>query len=198
TPERVASERLLAAAFRVHPYGRPVLGSAPAVAALTHDQVAGFLGRHYVARNVTLVVVGDFDARQARAKVAAAFASMARGDAPAARPAEPAQTAPRTIVATHAGDGAEAQLLLSFHTPGIAHDDVAALDLAAALLGLGQSEPARLEPPSSRGRAADRPRPDVPRAGGGGGARDPGRRASSRAPGGLGRGARSGARPAGG
>jgi zinc protease len=143
-PERVLSQMLFSAAYKTHAYGRPTIGSEATVAALTRDQVVAFFQRHYVGRNVTLVVAGDFDAAAAERKVAAAFAPMRRGEASPARPAEPAQTAPRTVVAA-ARDVREARLLMSFHTPPIEHQDVAALDLLAVILGQGDSSRLHLE-----------------------------------------------------
>src|SRR6185295_16222293 len=54
--------------------------------------------------------------------------------------AEPAQTAPRAVAAYR--DVAEAYLSVGFHVPAARHPDVAALDVAAILLG--ESESARL------------------------------------------------------
>jgi zinc protease len=143
SPDRVASQMLFSAAFKAHPYGRPVIGDEASVSALTRAQMIDFFQRHYVAGNVTLVIVGDFDAEAARAKIAAAFAPMRKGGKRPSRPAEPAQTAPRTVVA--ARDVRETQLMLAFHTPAIGHDDVAALDLLSVVLGQGESSRLNLQ-----------------------------------------------------
>jgi zinc protease len=134
--DRSATDMLFRAAFPSHPYGRPVLGSETTVAAVTREQLLAFYERAYVGRNVTLVIVGDFDGGAAKDKIRSAFAAMRKGATLPARPLEPPQTAPRTMVA--ARDIPETQLLLSFRTPAIAHADVPALDLLAMILGQGE------------------------------------------------------------
>lgn len=138
SPERAASQALFHAAFSVHPYGRPVLGTAATVAALTRDQLVAAYQRSYVGRNLTLVVVGDFDGAQLKGKIKTLFASVPTGDAPSPRPAEPSPTAPRTVVM--ARDLAETRLLLGFRTPAITGEDLPALDLLSAVLGLDQGQ----------------------------------------------------------
>ena len=98
SPERAASQALFRAAFTVHPYARPVLGTDSTVASLTREQLIAGYQRIYGGRNLTLVAVGDFSAPALKDKVTAAFASLRNGDAPAPRRVEPAQTAPRTVV----------------------------------------------------------------------------------------------------
>jgi zinc protease len=137
SPDRVASQMLFSEAYKVHPYGRAVIGSEATVSALSRRQIVEFFQSHYVAGNITLVVVGDFDAAAAEQKIATAFAGMRAGSTAPARPPEPAQLAARTVVA--ARDVREAQILAAFRTPAITHEDVAALDLLAVVLGQGES-----------------------------------------------------------
>jgi len=131
--DRTAAQALFRAAFAVHPYGRPVLGTDAGVAAVTREQLAAAYQRIYGGRNLTLVAVGDFSAPALKDKVTAAFASLRKGEPPAARRIEPAQAAPRTIVLGR--DLPETQLWLAFRTPAVTHDDVPALDLLSAVLG---------------------------------------------------------------
>jgi zinc protease len=141
--DRTASQALFRAAFSVHPYGRPVLGTDAGIAAVTREQLAAAYQRIYGGRNLTLVAVGDFSAPALKDKVAAAFASLRRGEAPGARRIEPAQAAPRTIVLGR--DLPETQLWMAFHTPAVTHDDVPALDLLSAILGQRSARGGRLE-----------------------------------------------------
>ncbi len=142
-PERQAGQGLFQTIFAKHPYGRPIIGSEATVRRLRREDILAFFARSYVARNVTLVVVGDFDADQARKKIAQAFAPMPSGTAAPGRPSEPKQTALR--VAGRARDVKEAQLLFGYRTPAINHPDVAGLDLLAVLLGQGDSSRLNLE-----------------------------------------------------
>ena len=136
-PSRVATQALFGAAFSRHPYRRPVIGYTKTVKSFTRERLLDFFHRWYVANNVTLVVVGDFDVKRAQAAIAEAWGKMA--SRPLARPdrKEPAQKAPRAKVVTQ--DVRETQVGVAFHIPGIHHDDTAALDLLAIILGQGDS-----------------------------------------------------------
>ncbi|MGZ3425907.1 MAG: M16 family metallopeptidase, partial [Polyangia bacterium] len=136
-PSRVATQALFGAAFTRHPYRRPVIGYTKTVKSFTRERLLDFFHRWYVANNVTLVVVGDFDAERAKTAIAASWGKMA--SRPLARPdrKEPAQKAPRAKVVTQ--DVRETQVGVAFHIPGIHHDDIAALDLLAIILGQGDS-----------------------------------------------------------
>jgi zinc protease len=142
-PERQAGLGLFQSVFDVHPYGRPIIGNEASVRKLRRDDILTFFSKHYVASNVTLVVVGDFDATAAKAKIAQAFKPMPKGEAVGPRPTQPEQTALR--VGGAARDVKEAQILLGFRTPAINHPDIATLDLLAVLLGQGDSSRLNLE-----------------------------------------------------
>jgi zinc protease len=142
-PERQAGLGLFQSVFDVHPYGRPIIGNETTVRKLRRDDILAFFANHYVASNVTLVVVGDFDASAVKAKIAKAFSPMPRGVAVGPRPSQPEQAGLRVRGA--ARDVKEAQLLFGFRTPAINHPDIATLDLLAVLLGQGDSSRLNLE-----------------------------------------------------
>jgi zinc protease len=130
---RAGAEALRAAAFPSEVYGRPLLGTAAAVAALTPAALAARFAETYVGANLTVVVVGDVDTRVARAAVARAFAIVPRGAA-VRRPASVAPTAPRARVVLSKGPAVAPELLVGFRTPPASAEDAAAIDLLAALL----------------------------------------------------------------
>jgi zinc protease len=142
-PDRMAAQGLFEAAFDTHPYGRPIIGSAETVAALTRQQLADFVQQRYVASNITLVVVGDIDTAMARGAIEAAFGSMSAGSPLDPRPPQPRQTDARVRVV--ARDVKECQLLLGYRGPGVGHEDVPALDLLAVVLGQGESSRLNLQ-----------------------------------------------------
>ena len=142
-PERQAGLGLFQSVFDVHPYGRPIIGTETTVRKLRRDDILAFFANHYVASNVTLVVVGDFDSSAVKAKIVQAFSPMPRGVAVGPRPTQPEQASLRVRGA--ARDVKEAQLLLGFRTPAINHPDIAALDLLAVLLGQGDSSRLNIE-----------------------------------------------------
>jgi zinc protease len=63
-PEERARQAYRAAVYGEHPYGRPPLGTAKTVTALTPADCAAFHRRVYRPNNVTLALAGDFDNKQ--------------------------------------------------------------------------------------------------------------------------------------
>lgn len=142
-PERQAGQGLFQSVFDIHPYGRPIIGNETTVRKLRREDILAFFAKNYVASNVTLVVVGDFDAVAAKKKIAQAFSTMPEGSPVGPRPSQPEQNALRVQAGSR--DVKEAQLLFGFRTPAINHPDIAALDLLAVLLGQGESSRLNLE-----------------------------------------------------
>jgi zinc protease len=155
-PSRRASKAFFAAAFRTHPYGRPVIGFEDAVRAHTRERVLGFYRKHYRPGNMVLSAVGDFDEEEARAWAEESFGGN-WPDAPASptftRPAEPPFEGIR--VSLTEDDVKEAWLHVGFQIPGVDHPDTAALDVLAMLVGQGEASRLSLEVKQKRGLAKD-------------------------------------------
>jgi zinc protease len=123
-----------------HPYQRGTIGSIENLDAATLDDVVAFHDRYYRPDNATLIVTGDFDARQLDAWVDKYFAPIARPAAPLPpRDAkEPAWTSDRsiTVKAPKVPLPAVAAVWLA---PPVTDTDAPALQVAAALLSSGES-----------------------------------------------------------
>jgi len=139
-PSRAVAQALFATAFVAHPYRRPVIGTPETVRRIGERELVDFFRGYYVADNLTLVVAGDVDPDRVRRSVERRFRRMPSGRPARCVAAEPAQAAPRASCT--ARDLGEAYLAVGFHVPAARHPDLAALDVAAILLG--QSESARL------------------------------------------------------
>jgi zinc protease len=139
-PARSVAQSLFSTAYVEHPYRRPVIGTAESVQRLGERDLVEFFRSYYVADNMTLVVAGDVDPVAVRRSVEKRFRAMPSGRPARRVPTEPAQTSPRAVAAYR--DVSEAYLAVGFHVPAGRHPDVAALDVAAILLG--ESESARL------------------------------------------------------
>jgi zinc protease len=139
-PVRSVAQSLFATAFVAHPYRRPVIGTAESVKRLGERELVEFFRSFYVADNLTLVVAGDVDPQRVRRAVERRFRAMPAGRPARCVAAEPVQAAPRASCAMR--DVSEAYLSVGFHVPAARHPDLAALDVAAILLG--QNESARL------------------------------------------------------
>ncbi|HWP35677.1 MAG TPA: pitrilysin family protein [Thermodesulfobacteriota bacterium] len=138
SPERIVGNTLFATAYRHHPYRRPVIGYSSVVATYPRDAIYAFYRKWYKPNNMTLVVVGDIDAQAFRQEVERAFSGFAAGPLPPRqRPVEPPQEGFRAAIV--ARPVSRAYLQLGWHIPGVRHDDVFALDVAAQLLGQGES-----------------------------------------------------------
>ncbi|HEY1555148.1 MAG TPA: pitrilysin family protein [Kofleriaceae bacterium] len=136
-PARSVAQSLFAAAYVAHPYRRPVIGTADSVQRLGERELVEFFRSYYVADNVTLVVAGDVDPARIVRGIEKRFRAM-----PSGRPArravdEPMQASPRAVAA--ARDVSEAYVAVGFHVPAARHPDLAALDVAAILLGETES-----------------------------------------------------------
>lgn len=140
-PARSVAQSLFATAYVAHPYRRPVIGTADSVQRLGERELVEFFRSYYVADNLTLVVAGDVDPARVRRSVERRFRAMPSGRPTRRVATEPAQTSPRAVAAFR--DVSEAYVAVGFHVPAARHPDVAALDVAAILLG--ESESARLQ-----------------------------------------------------
>ena len=86
-------------AFTVHPYKHPTIGSMRDLEAASVEDVRGFFHTYYVPSNATVVIVGDFDTREAGALVERYLGRVPKSDRPVPRdiPREPPQTKERRV-----------------------------------------------------------------------------------------------------
>lgn len=141
SPQRLLSDELFKCVFTKHPYKDPVIGTVESVSGTTREILYAFYARHYTPPNVTVVVVGDFEASAMRAAVGAAFAEW-RGELPPKSEiaVEPLQTAPRLVLKKEAVK----QVHLSLSVPALTLRDPALPALETLSIVLGQGESGRL------------------------------------------------------
>ncbi len=86
-------------AFTVHPYKHPTIGSMRDLEAASVEDVRDFFHTYYVPSNATVVIVGDFDTREAGALVERYLGRVPKSDRPVPRdiPREPPQTKERRV-----------------------------------------------------------------------------------------------------
>lgn len=154
-PSRRASKALFGSAFRVHPYGRPVIGFEADVRSHTRERVLAFYAKHYTPSNIVLSAVGDVTEAQLRAWAD----ELLGGDwsrptvARRPRPGEPRFDDVRVSLTTD--DVKESWLHLAFQIPGVDHPDAPALDVFAMLVGQGDASRLSLEVKRKRGLVKD-------------------------------------------
>ncbi len=138
SPSQVAFQELLGLTFAQHPYALPVIGTRASVSGFTRDDVLAFFHRWYVASNMTLVVVGDFDLDHAKEAVERLFGGAPTVPRPARPRPEPSrQPGARAVISS--GDTTELHLSMTFPGPAQGHEDIPALDLLRVLLGYGET-----------------------------------------------------------
>jgi zinc protease len=139
-PEKFLARRLAEVAYRAHPYGRPILGTRELVQGLTRDRLDAYYKKHYVPRNMTLVVVGPVTSAQVRPLALATMGRLA-----SVAPARPAPVAVPPLAGGRREDVArpeqQAYLGLAWQAAatGVASDEISAVDLLTYILGDGPS-----------------------------------------------------------
>ncbi len=137
-PQSAVQHLLQSTAFRAHPMRHPVIGHLEVFNQAGRADVAGFHARHYVPNNCFLVISGGIDGAAVMESVKKYFTSWERkAYEPVVMPQEPEQTAHRSARCEFPTD--IARLSLGWHIPGDSHEDKAALDVLAFLLGGGRS-----------------------------------------------------------
>jgi zinc protease len=86
-------------AFTVHPYKHPTIGSMKDLEAASINDVRDFFRTYYVPNNATIVLVGDFNTKEAQALVTKYLGRVPKSDRPVPRdiPKEPPQLKERRV-----------------------------------------------------------------------------------------------------
>ena len=138
SPSRKVSKSLFAAAFALHPYGRPVIGTQESVRSFTREGILRFYRRWYHPENCTLIAVGDVREEEILRAAESSFRFPAGAFQPAPK---------RAREERHAGPSArllkeplkEGYLSLGWPAPSLSDPDVAALDALSIVLGHGEA-----------------------------------------------------------
>lgn len=126
--------------YTTHPYRRPGIGSLEELDAATIADVRAFFKTFYRPDNATLIVVGDFDAKQLDGWVDKYFGRVPKPDQPLPRVTvkEPARTAEQRFVETGPNVPLPA-VAMTYLAPPVSSDDAYALRIAESILGSGES-----------------------------------------------------------
>jgi len=130
-------EEYLAAAFRAHPYGRPVVGVASEIQAVSRGAALEYFHKYYGPNNAVVAIVGDINVDSMKAWATRYFADIPPGQPH--RPVvtqEPAQRGERRIDVQF---DANPQVLLGYHVPNPQHPDGPALAVLSQVLTGGRT-----------------------------------------------------------
>lgn len=124
-----------------HPYNWQVIGSLEDLQNATLEDVKEFFRRWYVPNNVTLVVAGDFDTRQAKTWVEKYFGEIKRGEEVSDQPKR-AGVVNKTIKFYHEDNFANLpELTMAWPSVEELHPDSYALSILVAYLSQGKKAP---------------------------------------------------------
>ena len=133
-PRSILEQRVTAAAYQWHSYGRDTIGSRSDVEKVPTTRLRTFYQQHYQPDNAVLVIAGKFDPATALADVTATFAPLPRPTRTLlpTYTVEPVQDGERTVTLRRTGDG---HLLLAlYHGVAGADPDHVAFDVLADVL----------------------------------------------------------------
>ncbi len=137
SPIGLMVEKFNDAAFKVHPYRRPVIGYDEDIRNLTREDVRKFFDTYYVPSNLTIAIVGDVKANQVKQLAQTYFGRFQAKPKPQTQiPVEPPQKQTREVTLELPS---QPWYLEGYHRPAITHPDNAVYDIIGSLLSSGRT-----------------------------------------------------------
>jgi zinc protease len=137
-PHRRSSQLLFSTSYKKHPYGTPVIGFEKVIRSISRKKIIDYYQSRYVPKNMTLLVVGDFQHNEMKKKVERLFGELQPFKLrKVKRTKELVQKLPRIKIEKVSFE--ETLLTLAWKTPPISHKDTPALEVLALILGQGDS-----------------------------------------------------------
>ncbi|MBN2356096.1 insulinase family protein [candidate division KSB1 bacterium] len=130
-------EEFLAAAYKAHPYGEPVVGHMSDLKAISRQDAEAYFRQHYTPHNLVLGIVGDVNTPEVLELLDTYWGRLPEGDKP--RPVftrEPAQLGYKRI---EVEDAMQPIVIIGYHRPNALHKDSAVLDAITDVLGQGRT-----------------------------------------------------------
>jgi zinc protease len=137
-PQNSLFEEVVAAAFKVHPYQRPVIGWMSDIKSIERNDLYDYYKTFYSPDNALIVIVGDVKPDEIMLKVKDYFEDIPSGPTiKRIRSIEPEQRGEKRVLLRK-----EAELpyiIIVYNTPGFPHEDSYALDVLNLILSGGKS-----------------------------------------------------------
>ncbi|MDP6447074.1 MAG: pitrilysin family protein, partial [Pirellulaceae bacterium] len=129
SPSRVLSQRMMAAAYEWHNYGKTTIGNRADIERVPIDNLKRFYKKYYQPDNVMLIVSGQFNPERALQYAQKYFGSIPRPERKLENTytEEPAQDGERRVVLRRVGDISLVSTL--YHIPSGPHPDFVPLDV---------------------------------------------------------------------
>jgi predicted Zn-dependent peptidase len=136
-PQGKLMAELLSAAFKVHPYRNPSAGWSSDIQNLRRAQAQAFFERYYIPANITVAIVGDLSAGDAKRLAERYFGPMSAKPAPPpVTTQEPPQSGPKTVTLEMPGPSVT---VVGYKRPSQLDKDDIPLDLIQILLSQGRT-----------------------------------------------------------
>jgi zinc protease len=139
-PYGLVGEDVFAAVYQAYPYKHTPIGSMADLNQATAADVQDFFDTFYVPNNATVVIVGDFETKQAVQWAAKYFGKIPRSRKPVPRVTakEPAQTE-FVELTKYYGNAPLPAVINAYQLPAMGHPDSYPLEIASDILSSGQS-----------------------------------------------------------
>ncbi|HLU77460.1 MAG TPA: pitrilysin family protein [Burkholderiales bacterium] len=133
-PGVLLSQRISAAAYMWHNYGKTVIGTRSDIENVPIERLQAFYKRYYRPDNAVLIVAGRFDEARALDRIVRTFGKIPRPKTPvpATYTEEPPQDGEREVILRRVGDVQMVGAL--YHIPAGSHPDYVPVDLLTEVL----------------------------------------------------------------
>jgi len=132
------NEALYGSAFVASPYHWPVVGWMKDLERITRDEMVDYFRTYYAPNNCVLLLIGDFEPADAKAKIAHHFGSIPKQTPPAAPVnSEPEQNGERRVDVRYPSE--TVSFNVGYKAPAVASPDIWALDVVSNILSGGES-----------------------------------------------------------
>jgi zinc protease len=134
SPSRVLNQRMMAAAFEWHNYGKSTIGNRSDIERVPVDNLRAFYKKFYQPDNCMLVVAGKFDESKALILAQKYFGSIAKPERelPKTYTEEPPQDGERLVTLRRVGEVGAVGVL--YHIPAGRHPDYPALEILTSTM----------------------------------------------------------------
>jgi len=137
TPMGRLFEAALTTGFMAHPYGNGVIGHSSDIESFHRRDALNFFEKHYVAKNMTVVLIGDVYPDEVKKLAKKYFSGVSDGPDPhPIMTVEPAHTAERRVIME---EDANPVAIIGYQGPASSDPDYAAMELLMEILGGGRS-----------------------------------------------------------
>src|SRR6185369_7032374 len=131
-------EALYSSAFEASPYHWPVVGWMKDLERITRDEMVNYFRTYYAPNNCILLLVGDFEPKDAKLKIAQHFGSIPQQTPPAAPVnSEPEQNGEKVAYVRYPSE--TVSIDVGYKAPSVKSDDIWTLDILSNILSGGES-----------------------------------------------------------